>query len=99
MQILITIFYKTNKVLFRLSFNYPITTSIQILTDDSATLNTTIYNEILEKKYTIYNFDDDKLCKIFLRFKIIHHNTNSLILQAVDISSEYPLNTTIRIID
>ena len=99
MQIWLTIFYTTNKVLCKLQFNYPITTTFQILTDDSVSSTTTIYNNILEKLYTSYNFDDDKLCKVFLKFKIINNNTNSFKLQAVDISSEYPLNTTIRIIN
>ena len=99
MQILITVFYKSNIVLFKLLFNYPISTSFQVLTNDSVNSTTTTYNHILDKLYTSYNFEDDKLCKVFLKFKIINNNTNSLQLQAIDISSEYPLNTTIRIID
>ena len=99
MQILLTIFYSFDKILFKLLFNYPITTFFDILTNDSVSSTTTIYNNILEKLYTSYNFNDDKLYKVFLKFKIINNNTNSLQLQAVDISSEYPLNTTIRIID
>ena len=99
MQILITVFYKSNIVLFKLLFNYPISTSFQVLTNDSVSFTTTTYNYILGKLYTSYNFDDDKLCKVFLKVKIINNNTNSLQLQGIDISSEYPLNTTIRIID
>ena len=99
MQILITVFYKSNIVLFKLIFNYPITTSFRILADNSISSTITIYNNFLKKLYTIYNFNDDKLYKVFLKFRIINNNTNFLKLQAVDIRSEYPLNTTIRIID
>jgi len=99
MQILLTIFYKSNQVLLKLLFNYPITTSIQVTSDDSATLKTNIYADTIEKLYTIYNFDDDKLCKILIKFKFFNNNTNSLTLQGYDISSEYPLNTTLRVIN
>ena len=99
MQILLTIFYKSNKVLFKILFNYPITTSIQVTTDDSVSLKTNIYEETIEKIYTSYNFDDDKLCKITIIFKIINKDTNSLQLKGLDISSEYSLNTTLRILE
>ena len=80
MQILLTIFYKSNKVLFKLLFNYPIPIFIQIRTDDSVTLKTIIYDETIEKIYTLYNFDDDKLCKIVIIFKIANKDINSLLL-------------------
>ena len=99
MQVQFTIFYEFNKVLFKLLFKYLITTTIQIITTESSTLTITIYEEIIEKIDIIYNFNDDKLCKITLKFKIINYNSNTLLLQAFDIASEYPLNTILRISD
>ena len=99
MQVQFIIFYEFNKVLFKLLFKYLITITIQILTTESSTLTITIYEETIEKIYTIYNFNDDKLCKITLKFKIINYNSNTLLLQAFDIASIYPLNTILRILD
>src|ERR1700722_1412726 len=99
MQVQFTIFYEFNKVLFKLLIKYPITITIKILITESSTSIITIYEETIEKIYTIYNFNDDKLCKIILKFKIINYNSSTLLLQAFDIATKYPLNTTIRISD
>ena len=99
MQAQFTIYHDLNKVLFKLSFYYPITTNIQTFVADSSTLNILIYEDIIQKVYTIYNFDNDKLYKITLKFKVLNDNSNSLLLQGLDITSEYPLNTTLRILD
>jgi len=98
MQIILTV-YKLNNVLFKLLFNYPTTTTIQLNTNEPSSLKTNVYEENIEKIYTIYDFEEDKLCKIFIKFKIINKLTNLLSLEGFDINSEYLLNQTVRIIN
>ena len=69
--LLLYLYIILNNFLFKLLFNYPITTSFQVLTNDSVSSTTTTYNDILEKLFTSNIFDDDKLCQVFLNLRLL----------------------------
>ena len=85
MRILLNINYNSNnKRLIKLTFNYPITRNIQISTEKPISLQTIISQFYIDKIYTIFTNNNEKICKIYLRFKVLN-KYNDLQLEDLNI--------------